>query len=229
MKARLLFLAIAFCGLSAFAVDPSFTYDSVGFRDIAVTGGGGVISNVAVVVDTSAAVIPWKVEIASAKKTATSTTTEFVPTNYVGVMTSSVTNWYTVADTNKTVVSTNAVTGIVSTNRVTTLSLTNTVSTATVTNRFSSITGLNLSDWAIVSTNGYDKTVSVGTPQNAAGTLTLSDGNGTSWSALTISNGATAESNIFDASKISFGGTLRLTATQAESLRLRIKYVKLKK
>ena len=59
--------------------------------------------------------------------------------------------------------------------------------------------------------------------------LTISNGDGTLWSALTLSGGAVNETNIFDGSKIAFGGTLRLTATQAERLRFRIKYLKLQK
>ena len=213
MKKGLLLFAFALCGMPLFATDPTFTYSGVGVSDIIVDGGGSVISNQLVVIDPSCAVVPWKVEVSEAKKTATSSGTEFVPTNYVGVMTSTVTNWMAVA-------SMNSVNGF---------ELTNTVRTATVTNNFNSIVGLDLTEWAIVSTNGITRDVSIGTPTAAGGTLTVSNGDGTSWSALTLSSGAVAETNLFDGDKIAFGGTLRLTATQAERLRFRIKYLKLQK
>lgn len=63
---------------------------------------------------------------------------------------------------------------------------------------------------------------------SGAGCRTLIvDGDGTSWGTLTISGGASSSTNVFDAAKIAFGGSLRLTATDAERLKLKVHYVRL--
>lgn len=210
---KMLIIALAICGLSAFATDPTFSYGSASRRDIIVDGGGTAISNIAVVVDAGCPIVPWKVEVSGATKTTTSDTTVFTPTNYVGIMTGVHTNWFTVA-------STNSVNGFV---------LTNEVTTSTITNRFTTLQGLDLSAWDIVATNGVSETVSAGSSVAAGGTLAISDGTGTSWTTLNISSGSVGSTNVFDATKIAFGGTLRLTATQAERLKLRVTYLKLGK
>jgi hypothetical protein len=213
MKNGLILFVLAFCGMSLFATDPTFSYWSASRRDIIVDGGGTAISNIAVVVDAGCPIVPWKVEVSGSTKTTTSDTTVFTPTNYVGTMTGVHTNWFTVA-------STNSVNGFV---------LTNEVATSTITNRFTSLRGLDVSAGDIVATNGVSETVSAGSSVTAGGTLAISDGTGTSWTTLDITSGSVGSTNVFDASKIAFGGTLRLTATQAERLKLRVTYLKLGK
>jgi hypothetical protein len=169
MKKGLLLFVLAFCGMSLFATDPTFSYGSASRRDIIVDGGGTAISNIAVVVDAGCPIVPWKVEVSGSTKTTTSDTTVFTPTNYVGTMTGVHTNWFTVA-------STNSVNGFV---------LTNEVATSTITNRFTSLRGLDLSAWDIVATNGVSETVS-------AGSLRFLTGQGHRGLRLTLRVGALA-------------------------------------
>lgn len=277
MKKVMATIAAALLGvLAAQAADPTFAYSGAGCRTLIVDGGGAVISNRSVTVD-AGAVVPWKLEVIQATKTASAETTEFVATNYVGILSAAVTNWYAVATDS---VEVENVTGIALTNITVSSTVTNkfdsidnvdtntwrvvgkdgakfvcvktgeatsvwavpvktlaevpsgwavtgVVETATATNTFTSLKGVDLSKWEIVTTNGYTRTVSAGSQVAAGGTLAVTDGDGTSWGTLTISGGASSSTNVFDAAKIAFGGSLRLTATDAERLKLKVYYVRL--
>lgn len=211
---NILMLALAFCAGAVLADDPTITYTGAGCREFIVDAGGDAISNSLVKIDLAGGVVPWKVSVSGATKTATSSVSEFVPTQYVGVCSSTVTNWYS--------------TVVTDTSNGSRIVLTNSVTTAVSTNSFNSIANLNLADWAIVATNGYTKSVSVGSPTAAGGTLVIADDWGHTFGTLTLSGGAATLTDVFNASKIAYSGTLRLTATEAERLKFHIEYLKLK-
>lgn len=207
MKKMLTLLAAVGLAFGAFA-SGELVATGAGMTTITVGKvGGGVISNADVRIDRNACV-PWKIEVLEATKAGEpTTTTETIYTNYVCSIT-----------TTNTVVRPNYVDGKVQ-------GVTNIVTVSTVTNNFPKMPS---APWVEVSKSGYEKTITVPQSAVAGGTVKLSCTEGYDWGALTLTEGKTSNTNVLDMSKVGFVGTLKLTATEAERVKVKITYLKLK-
>ena len=187
-------------------------------------------------VGVSRTICPWRLYVTNAVKRAQSTQSVFTPTNYVVTATFVSTNAapdvtnFTAAVTNVALLrdwsSTNVVFStnrLARTSKIRLQSVSDFVVTATSTNVVGSLDGLSPA-WACIATNGVTSVVTNYTTAAAAGTVTLKNSFGDTWS-VSLSGGAGSTTNALDLSKLVFPGDLSLTATEAEKLDLRIVYM----
>lgn len=199
--------------------------------------GGGALSNCAVGVQRT--ICPWKLYVTNAVKRTQSTESVFTPTSYVVTASVTTTNavpvWadFTNAVTNVTFytdgASTNLAYSTVTNVRLyagSRLAVTNRITTATVTNTVYGISGL-ADPWVCIATNGFSTVVTNYGTTAAGGSVTLKNSFGDTWT-LNLSGGA-ASSNSLDITKLMFPGDVRLSATQAERLDLRIVFLTFQK
>lgn len=148
---------------------------------------------------------PISFEVMGATKTGTTTETVFVPTNYLITATFAETN-YVRTVTNGVIVSTPV-------EHIT-----------TVTNTVLTLNGIDTSVWTAFATNGYERTDTVLSSIPATGNVTVKNG-ASAYSALTLTNGTCAATGVWDFGNLVYPGGLSLSATDAEKVVLRVKYV----
>ena len=179
---------------------------------------------------------PYRVYVTNAVKRTQSTQSVFTPTNYIVTatvtatnavpkwsdFTKNVTNLVFITDAASTNLATSAVTNVHSVAGVK-YGSTNVITSVTLTNAVTSIGGI-AAPWECIATNGVTSTVTNYTTTAAGGTVTLSNSYGDTWS-VSLSGGAGSTTNTPNLSKLVFPGDLRLTATQAERLDLKIVYL----